>query len=433
MGSSAWFFGVTSIAALLLTGTVETPLHRLLYQLLPGFANLHPHAPERILTVAYLGPALLAGATLSVADHKDLCMRAGTHFGVALAVVVTLVVALVTADLALGGARARSERMLIDPLDGIERLTPIDLATYYQATPASSFIAQHTLESPARFLGYAPSVNGHVLAYTFRFVDPSTRALLVNNHALPLGLQDVQGYDASHLRRYDALLAALNGQTQNYHDASIFSTGLSSPLLDLLNARYLIVPVHVDSLDAPALERFPTTVYEDRQVRILENPNALPRAWIVHAAAQVAPGGGDAMLPIASGRVHARQAALLEDPPPPLEVPADASRDRADVLSYEANRLAIRTSTEAAGLLVLSEIYYPAWKAYVDDQPVHLYVADGALRAVGVPVGEHTVELRFESDTLRAGSLISIVAALFLVVGELAWLARSQRRRWLRA
>jgi uncharacterized membrane protein YfhO len=139
------------------------------------------------------------------------------------------------------------------------------------------------------------------------------------------------------------------------------------------------------------------------------------------------------MLPIASGRVHARQAALLEDPPPPLEVPADASRDRADVLSYEANRLAIRTSTEAAGLLVLSEIYYPAWKAYVDDQPVHLYVADGALRAVGVPVGEHTVELRFESDTLRAGSLISIVAALFLVVGELAWLARSQRRRWLRA
>jgi hypothetical protein len=42
------YFGVTSLAALLLSGSVETPLHWLLYHALPGFARVHPHVPERI-------------------------------------------------------------------------------------------------------------------------------------------------------------------------------------------------------------------------------------------------------------------------------------------------------------------------------------------------------------------------------------------------
>lgn len=429
ISSPEWYFGITSVGALLVTGTVETPLHWLLYHLLPGFANLHPHAPERIMTVAYLGPAMLAGATISVAPGESRWTRGVSRSGVPLALVATLAVGLVCADLAVSGARARADRMVIDPLDGIDRLTPVDLATYYQATPAAAFLAQHLAESPSRFVGYAPNVDGHPLAYTFRFVDPNTAALLINNHALPLGLQDVQGYDASHLRRYDAYLAALNGQTQNYHDASIFSQGLSSPLLDLLNARYLVVPVHSDALDATALERFPNTVYQDRQVRILENPRAFARAWIVHEAAQVAPGGDNSVLPIINGWVDTHRTALLEEPPPPLDVTDDPSHDQALVVTSEANRLEVHTVTTAAGLLVLSEISYPAWKAYVDGQPAHLYVADGAVRAVPVPFGEHTVELRFESETLRVGMLISSAAALLLALLVLVCLVGSYPRR----
>jgi len=425
----AWYFGITSLGALLLTGTVESPLHWLLYHLLPGFANLHPHAPERILTVAYLGPAMLAGVATSAAHDAGWWTRAVSRFGVPSTLIAMLVVTLVTADLAVGGAKARGDRMVIDPLDGIDRLTPVDLATYYQATPAATFLAQRLAESPSRFLGYAPDVDRHPLAYTFRFADPSTAALLVNNRSLSLGLQDVQGYDASHVSRYDTYLGALNGQTQDYHDASVFSQGLSSPLLDLLNARYVVVPARSDPLDAAALERFPNTVYEDRQVRILENPRALPRAWIVHEAVQAAPGGGSSLLAIANGWVDARRTAVLEEPLPPLDVPVDPSYDQALVFAYEANRLGVHTSTTAAGLLVLSEIYYPAWKAYVDGQAARLYVADGAVRAVPVPFGEHTVELRYESETLRVGMLVSSAAALLLTILGAVCLVGGYRRR----
>src|SRR5262249_32487859 len=137
--------------------------------------------------------------------------------------------------------------------------------------------------------------------------------------------------------------------------------------------------------------------------------------WIVHAAERVAPGGDEGLLAIASGRVDPRRTALLEGSLPDLEEPVDASHEQALVSVYEANRIAVRTSTPAAGLLMLSEIYYPAWRAYVDGHTVPLDVADGALRAVPIPPGEHTVELRFESDTLRVGMLTSSVAALFLV------------------
>ncbi len=79
-------------------------------------------------------------------------------------------------------------------------------------------------------------------------------------------------------------------------------------------------------------------------------------------------------------------------------------------------------STGAAGLLVLSEVYYPAWKAYVDGEPARLYVADHALRAVPVPAGEHTVELRYESVSLRIGIATSILSYGLALAVAAIWL-----------
>jgi hypothetical protein len=328
---------------------------------------------------------------------------------------VTLVVVVAT-DLASGGAKARTDWLLQDPLNGVDKLTPVDLGTYYQADGAVQFLRRRLAEEPGRYLGYAPEVNGRAMPYTTRFMDPITATLEVDNRALPLGLQDVQGYDASHLARYDAYLSALNGATQNYHDAEVFRTGLSSPLLDLLNIRYVVVPRqdYLDTYDATALERFPSIAYEDERVRILENPAALPRAWIVHTATRAT--SAEALSAIASGRIDPRSTALLEETEPPLARQADSDEDRAQVTEDTADRIVVHTSTEAPGLLILSEINYPAWDAYVDGQPAHIYAADGALRAVLVPAGEHRVEQRFQSRQLALGIGVSGLALSVLAI-----------------
>jgi uncharacterized membrane protein YfhO len=125
--------------------------------------------------------------------------------------------------------------------------------------------------------------------------------------------------------------------------------------------------------------------------------------------------------------VDPRQRALLGRTPPDLDRPKDPSADRATVAEYEADRIALQTATGARGLLVLSEAYFPAWKAYVDGEPVPLYAADHVLRAVPVPAGEHSVELRYESWTLQAGLAVSLVAYLALAV--LVVSAARRRRR----
>src|SRR5262249_28132221 len=147
--------------------------------------------------------------------------------------------------------------------------------------------------------------------------------------------------------------------------------------------------------DRSALSRFPKLVYQDRQVGIAENAAALPRAWIVHAAEKLDP--SEALTAIASGVIDPRTTAALEAPPPPLASPPNAASDRATLIDYGADRFTVDTSSATPGLLMLSEVYYPAWRAYVDGQPAPTYVADGALRAIPVPAGSHRVEQRFES------------------------------------
>jgi len=53
----------------------------------------------------------------------------------------------------------------------------------------------------------------------------------------------------------------------------------------------------------------------------------------------------------------------------------------------------------------------------VDDQRVPLHVANHALRAVPVPDGEHTVELRYESTSLRLGIAITLLSYCLAVAG----------------
>jgi hypothetical protein len=155
-------------------------------------------------------------------------------------------------------------------------------------------------------------------------------------------------------------------------------------------------------------------VYSDADVKIFENPHALARFRIVHTAIQVAP--GHALDWLRSGQLDPRQTTLLETTPPSLAPPPSPESDFVQPTLYEANRIQVTTRTEAPGLLVLSEVYYPAWQAFIDGRPTQLYVADHAFRAVSIPNGTHQVELRYESTTLLVGLLMSACGYMLLVI-----------------
>jgi uncharacterized membrane protein YfhO len=73
-------------------------------------------------------------------------------------------------------------------------------------------------------------------------------------------------------------------------------------------------------------------------------------------------------------------------------------------------------------MVVMSEIFYPGWRAAVDGVPVPLLRADYALRAVCVPPGEHVITLSFRPGSLWIGAGMTL--ACLLLVAWSAWRER---------
>ena len=80
-------------------------------------------------------------------------------------------------------------------------------------------------------------------------------------------------------------------------------------------------------------------------------------------------------------------------------------------------RVSIHAESPAPALLVISQTYYPAWKAFLDGAPVKLWRANYAFQALEIPTGSHQIELRYRDDWFRVGLVLSgvgLFAALAL-------------------
>jgi hypothetical protein len=80
------------------------------------------------------------------------------------------------------------------------------------------------------------------------------------------------------------------------------------------------------------------------------------------------------------------------------------------------NDMEMDVQAAAPGYLVVSELYYPDWKATVDGRPVPVVKADGFLRAVRLDAGRHRVGMAFESAALRRGLRLSLGSGLVLLL-----------------
>jgi hypothetical protein len=299
---------------------------------------------------------------------------------------------------------------------------------------AGGFLQRQLAETgPFRYAGYGgfgyPGDEARAESYMGRRFESSIQDLLVNGRPIYLGLYDIQGYNPLHLARYDEFITALNGAPQDYHTAFLLPSGLDSPLLDLLDVRYVVVDAALprNRDDVRALRTGARAIFRTPRVAVYERDAAPPHAWIVHDVRQVA--RGEALPLLTSGAIDPYQTALVEGTPPETGVPREAVAESAAVIAYEPDALTIATDAAAPGLLVVSEVYASGWRAFVDGAEVPVLPTHHVLRGVPLPAGQHTVALRYEPLSLRVGLWISGFAAVAMLTGfVVAVWARVARR-----
>jgi hypothetical protein len=178
-------------------------------------------------------------------------------------------------------------------------------------------------------------------------------------------------------------------------------------MYDLLNVKYKTV----EDRGAPSL---------------VPHPTYLPRAFFVHAM-QIVRSEPELLEYLKSPAFDHRTIAVLEDDPgfglPPSSAP---TQDRVSVTSYSNNAIVLDAATTQDGLLVLSEMYYPGWNAFVDGQQTVIHRADYNLRCLFVHAGSHRIEIVYQPESFRRGTLITLFCLTLCGVGSVISLVRSR-------
>ena len=92
--------------------------------------------------------------------------------------------------------------------------------------------------------------------------------------------------------------------------------------------------------------------------------------------------------------------------------------------TYAPNRLTYRSRSANGGVAVFSEVFFPwGWTATVDGNEVPIGRVNYVLRAIDVPAGEHTIEMKFNPKSLQTTDTAATVAIILIYILALGAIA----------
>jgi len=447
------FFAAMALLALLLA--LGTPLNLFLFYLVPGFSSTG--GPARMLFIFALAVAILAGrgadaASAALADPEQarrfarhlvtmgiVILAVAALFCIVLAaiypvpflallsapainIVITVLVLLLGVGLYWVAAHTRRTALQQTAVVALFALAAVDLFSFgmrcyltaprsdvYPATKLTVLLRQQTASLGAHEGRIMPLYRSWGLA-------EFPNAVLPPNAATVYRLRDVEGYDSLYLARYRSVIAAVEGR-----DPSPTANGnmlLGSPpdpaLLPVLGVRYVLSEA---PLDIPGL-----TLERAGEVNVYRVQNFVPRVY----AADEALVARDLQGSLASLGQAVGHRVVLETAHPVRTVKRRPGLGAYASLEGEGiNSLWLKAGP---GYVVVSDAYYPGWRARVDGKATATMIANGAFRAVWTGEGRHNVVMRFEPGSFRLGLFATLIAAAAGMAAAAAGLARRRAR-----
>jgi hypothetical protein len=256
------------------------------------------------------------------------------------------------------------------------------------------------------------------------------------NMASNWGLADATGHEDPAVYRYERLLYTMGAVTVSPVVGFSATDPRTRRLLDLLGVN--VVSLSSSALNGGKLTGAPglkgdSIVYSGTDGVVVRNPDALPRAFVAYRW-RPSSGVDASMYLMAFGNSRSdMQDPVIESPAPAPTGPAPPATAARIVASSDAS-VTIDARALAPGRLVLTNVYYPGWRATVDGKRVPILAADAAFQAVAVGKGRHVIKLTYAPASVAHGEWISL---LCLVITLLALIAGgrplSVPSRWARS
>ncbi|MBI4778505.1 YfhO family protein [Candidatus Desantisbacteria bacterium] len=182
----------------------------------------------------------------------------------------------------------------------------------------------------------------------------------------------------------------------------------NSQLLNLFNVKYILFTLDIND------DRFPT-VFEDNGVKIIENKEVLPRAFVVHNV-KVIKGKEKVLKALSSKEFNPRQYVILEQNPQVNVNSNSTASSTAKIINYGNKEVVIHCNMKDNGFLILTDTYYPGWQIYIDNKKGKIYRAYHTFRAVYLEKGNHLLRFKYEPLSFKAGMCISLLTLCCVVV-----------------
>lgn len=221
---------------------------------------------------------------------------------------------------------------------------------------------------------------------TFRVA--TDEKLLPGHFGIAYGLEETGGISPLRLARYDALLH------------------LPRPIVDsLLNVKYAI------TTEPQTFEG--NVVRQDGNARLVQLIPPRAPAWLVGNV--IVADDAQALATMQRSDFDPMQQAVLAALAP-FPINPQAQAGQVTLVSRRAEDLTLDAYVPADGLLVVSENFYPGWRATVDGIPTDILRADINLRAIPLRAGQHRVEMVYDPWSFKLGAVISALTIVGCVI-----------------
>jgi hypothetical protein len=165
-----------------------------------------------------------------------------------------------------------------------------------------------------------------------------------------------------------------------------------------------------------------TEVHRTKDTITYRNNRAMPRAWLVGEVKVV---GAEDALKIITGEGECdfdpRRTALIEADGKSSSILSQlqgsdvSSTSTARITSYKPNELEIETAADHPSFLVVSEINYPGWIAFIDGRKEPIFQTNYLLRGVVLPPGKHMIEMKYTAPAFWKGVYVSSLTILIII------------------